>query len=137
MEQWRNALLCHRPQRSWVREELDYNDANWHVLVKPPTHRDSIVVTDLIVGTYQTASQFYVYFAYYLNGVAHEVIPISFNYEGKHFPFETHWVLPVNSWLICRRVNGNQQFGVSALGYFIEEESPMRVIHRSWPAWSP
>lgn len=114
-------LVAGIPLHSWILEEKEFDDNDWHDLVTPPSGW-SVVVSSLFVGAYTKNFLVHVEWGFGLNGVHHECIPMSYFQEGKSATFTTHWVLPVNAILACERGAGNEQFCVAVLGYFVTSD---------------
>lgn len=119
-------MLAGVPVRSWVLEEHDYDDDNFHGLVTPPAGM-RIVVTDMSCAIYVAPGNdvfLHLEWGFQLGGSVSHVYPMSIVKESSsvHVALRTHWVLPVNAILGPQREAGTLHYCVSALGYFVTSD---------------
>jgi hypothetical protein len=116
IDKFLRAILFGSPQRAWYRVPMAWDDANWHIIVKPP-RKYSVVIQD--VEFYCSGDETLV-LAYQLGGVFYEMDRVQAQHESGKRTYVQTLILPKNAEFVVRRLGTKAIANFSCRGYFIK-----------------
>lgn len=117
IDKFRRAITFGKPIRAWYRVPMTWNDANWHIIVRPPS-RYCIAIQDLDFPSGDQASTELV-LAYQQGGSFFEFDYVQGFYEHGKRTYVQTMILPANAEFVVRRASGGKAITFTARGYFI------------------
>jgi hypothetical protein len=123
INKFRRAITFGKPIQSWYRVPMTWDDNNWHIIVRPPSHY-SVAIQEIDFHSNEQGA-LHLHLAYQKGGVFYDFDHVQSYYESGFRSFQQTYILPANAEFVIRRDAGDGiVHAFSARGYFIRPAGP-------------